>query len=427
MVTLSTPPSTIDGIKRLAKAIKRESGIAHHAALEEAARRAGFQNFLHATRAIIKGPHQSHTAYVTVYWNDPRSEAPSSGRYTVEVQLTRPLSKLLADGPKVGGTYLRDFRLEAPDHIERRTDASSSVSAMQYLDQASFVLLLLSSTGLVRVFRKENIEVMNGFERIPFADHMTGWEDPQSGDWLLLDEPYISPKPGFREEWLQENGLHQVVPQWPGVYNPGNAVPYLISPSKTLLSRIQTQVESIPDGSFPMGIPQAMEYGSRFISPARVASGKPRRSRAQPTSGVRNGALAYGGAPGVRSKWRPAQSMSLELHTAIGPILHKLCNSSSRTAGVTARVYDRLNQVRSRLEDWAFMEHPNGITADVDAKLYYGPPVDGYATPQDTLNAIETARDLLLKGYEECKPRALLLTKIESAAADLQKRVSGMR
>ncbi|WP_262273969.1 DUF5623 domain-containing protein [Pseudomonas aeruginosa] len=425
MVTFSTPPSTIDGIKRLAKAIKRESGLAHHAALEEAARKAGFQNFLHATRAITKSSDPSYTAYVTVYWNDLRSESASSGRYTVEVQLPRPLSEVLAEGLKVGGAYLRHFRLEAPDHIERRTDANSPVSAMQYLDQASSALLFINSTGLVRVVRKESIEVMNGLEGIPFADHMTGWEDPQSGDWLLLDEPYISPKPGFRKEWLQENGLHQVAPQWPGIYYPGNSVPYLISPSQALLSRVQAQVENIPDSSFPMGFPQAMEYDSRFISPARAASGKPRKSRPLPLSGVKNGALAYGGAPGVPSKWRPARSMSLELHTTIGPILHKLCNSSVRTAGVTARVYDRLNQVRSRLEDWAFMEHPSGITAEVDAKLYYGPPVDGYATPKDTLNAIETARDVLLKGYEECKPRALLLTKIESAAADLRKRVSG--
>lgn len=424
MVTLATPPSTIDGIKRLAKAIKRESFITHHAALEEAARKAGFQNFLHATRAIAKGSDQSYTAYVTVYWNDLRSEAPSSGRYTVEVQLTRPLSELLADGLKVGGAYLRNFRLEAPDHIEMRTDAASSLSAMQYLDQASFTLLFINSTGLVRVFRKENIEVINGLERIPFADHMTGWEDPQSGDWLLLDEPYISPKTGFRKEWLLENKLHQVAPLWPGVYYPGNAVPYLISPSQELLAKVQAQVEGIPDSSFPMGIPQAMAYDSCFISPARNALGKPRRSRTQPSSGVRNGALAYGGAPGVRSKWRPARSMPLELHTTIGPILHKLCNSSVRTAGITARVYDRLDQVRSRLENWAFMEHPGSISAEVESKLYYGPRVAGYTCPQDTLKAIETVRDVLLKGYGECKPRAQMLAKIEAAAADLQKKVS---
>ncbi|AQZ32755.1 hypothetical protein BHQ29_05335 [Pseudomonas sp. LPH1] len=424
MVTLATPPSTVDGIKRLAKAIKRESGITHHKALEEAARKAGFQNFLHAKRAIAKAAAQSYAAYVTVYWSDLRSKTPSSGRYTVEVRLKRPLSELLADGPKVGGTYLRNFRLEAPDHIEMRTDAGSPVSAMQYLDQASSTLLFMNSTGLVRVFRKGNIEAMNGLGRVPKADHMTEWEDPQSGDWLLLDEPYLSPVPGFRKEWLHEHGLYQVAPRWPGLYYPGMADPYLISPSQELVARVQTQVEGIPDSAYPMGMPQEMAYNSKFISPARLASGKPRKFRTMPSTGFRNGAVPYGGAAGVRSKWRPARGMSLEMHTTIGPILHKLCNSSRRAAGVTARVYEKLDQVRSRLEDWAFMEHPGGITAEVDAKLYYGPAVDGYATPQDSLKAIETVRALLLRGYEECKPRAQMLAKIESAAADLQKKVS---
>lgn len=424
MVTLATPPSTLDGIKRLAKAIKREFGITHHEALEEAARKAGFQNFLHAKRAIAKVSAQSHIAFVTVYWKDLGSEALSSGRYTTAVHLKRPLSELLADGPQVGGAYLRNFKLEALDHLEMRMDAGSQHSAMQYLNQASFTLLFISSTGLVRVSRKGNIEAINGLEKIPKADHMTGWEDPQTGDWLLLDEPYISPVQGFRHEWLQEHGLYQVAPIWPGLYYPGLAVPYLISLNRGLLAKVQAAVEGIPDSSYPKGTPQEMPYDSQFISPARTASGKPRISRIMPFTGVRNGAIAYGGAPGVSAKWRPARGMSLEMHTTIGPILHKLCNSSTRTAGVTARVYERLNRVRSRLEDWAYMEHPSGITAEVDSKLYYGPAVDGYTTPQDSLKALQIVRDLLLKGYGECKPRAEMLAKIESAAVDLQKKIS---
>ncbi|MEB4925573.1 DUF5623 domain-containing protein [Pseudomonas aeruginosa] len=424
MVTLATPPSTIDGIKRLAKAIKRELGITHYEALEVAAHKAGFQNFLHAKRAIAKTAHQSHTAYVTVYWRDLGSGVASAGRYTVEVRLKHPLPELLAGGPRVGGPYLRKFKLEAPDHLEMRTDAPSQISAMQYLDQASAALLFMSATGLVRVFRRENVEAMNGLEKVPKADHMTGWEDPKTGDWLLLDEPYISPIDGFRKDWLQAHGLYQVAPSWPGLYCPGLAVPYLISPSQDLLAKVQAQVEEIPDSFYPKGMPQEMPYDSKFISPARVASGKPWRSREMPVTGVRNGAIAYGGAPGVRSRWRPARSVPLEMHTTIGPILHKLCNSSSRAAGITSRIYEKLNQVRSRLEDWAYMEHPEGITAEVDAKLYYGPAVDGYSTPQDSLKAIETVRDLLLKGYGECKPRAQMLAKVESAVADLQKKVT---
>ncbi|MFK8402414.1 DUF5623 domain-containing protein [Pseudomonas sp. BGr12] len=423
MVTLATPPSTLDGIKRLAKAIKREFGITHHDALEEAARKAGFQNFLHAKRAIAKAPAQSYIAFVTVYWKDLGSEAPSSGRYTTEVHLKRPLSELLADGLKVGGAYLRNFKLEAPDHLEMRMDAGSQHSAMQYLDQASFTLLFISATGLVRVFRKRSIDAVNGLEKIPDSDHITGWEDPETGDWLLLDEPYISPVPGFRQEWLQAHGLYQVAPLWSGLYYPGLAVPYLISLNQGLLAKIQAQVEGIPDSSYTRGMLQEMPYGSKFVSPARIASGKPHRSRTMPFTGVRNGAIAYGGGPGVRSKWRPAWGMSLAMHATIGPILHKLCNSSPRTAGISAKVYERLNKVRSRLEDWAYMEHPSEISAEVGTKLYYGPAVEGYTTPQDSLKAIDTVRGLLLKGYRECKPRAQMLAKIESAAADLQKKI----
>ncbi len=38
------------------------------------------------------------------------------------------------------------------------------------------------------------------------------------------------------------------------------------------------------------------------------------------------------------------------------------------------------------------MEHPGGITAEIGAKLYYGPAVDGHTTPQDTLKALEVMR-----------------------------------
>lgn len=45
-------PSSMEGIKRLAKRIKREREISHSDALNEAAKIAGFQNFRHATNAF---------------------------------------------------------------------------------------------------------------------------------------------------------------------------------------------------------------------------------------------------------------------------------------------------------------------------------------------------------------------------------------
>ncbi len=45
-------PSSIDGIKRVAKHISRARAVKHHEALDEAARLAGFQNFKHAQRML---------------------------------------------------------------------------------------------------------------------------------------------------------------------------------------------------------------------------------------------------------------------------------------------------------------------------------------------------------------------------------------
>jgi len=55
----SVTPSTLDGIKRLAKHIKSEGGIAHAKALDRAARRAGYENFAHAKRQLDKANHSA--------------------------------------------------------------------------------------------------------------------------------------------------------------------------------------------------------------------------------------------------------------------------------------------------------------------------------------------------------------------------------
>lgn len=47
-------PETIAGIKRLAKKIKRSEGLAHSAALDRAAKQAGYQNYKHAFNTLEK-------------------------------------------------------------------------------------------------------------------------------------------------------------------------------------------------------------------------------------------------------------------------------------------------------------------------------------------------------------------------------------
>lgn len=47
--------TTIDGLKRAAKHLKKEQGIKHADALERVARDAGFQNYQHALRLLDGG------------------------------------------------------------------------------------------------------------------------------------------------------------------------------------------------------------------------------------------------------------------------------------------------------------------------------------------------------------------------------------
>lgn len=58
MPTRSGPPSSIDGIKRLAKELKAKQPQQHARALDEAARLAGYANFAHARRALSEGRFQ---------------------------------------------------------------------------------------------------------------------------------------------------------------------------------------------------------------------------------------------------------------------------------------------------------------------------------------------------------------------------------
>lgn len=47
-------PSTMEGLKRLANKLKKQDGVQHAAALDKAAKQAGFQNFSHANKMLRK-------------------------------------------------------------------------------------------------------------------------------------------------------------------------------------------------------------------------------------------------------------------------------------------------------------------------------------------------------------------------------------
>lgn len=114
-------PSTLDGIKRLAKKLKSEHHI-HARALDAAAQAAGFQNFRHASNVLRTAPkpgrpRPGHCLFLTAYWKE--REGSASGRETLTISLSAPWQELITPLQLQSHRALVRFHSEGPDHLAR--------------------------------------------------------------------------------------------------------------------------------------------------------------------------------------------------------------------------------------------------------------------------------------------------------------------
>lgn len=405
------PPSTADGIKRLATSIKRERGIRHHAALDLAAQRAGYQNFRHAQRQLPQVGASTYPIFLTAYWRT-RSRPIESGRETLRLELPKLLSELATRTELASYTPTGAFKLEASDHLEHRVNLESRDGARYALLAAARALQFIAATGLRPTTSRRQRAPLD-LETMPGRDHWSRWVEPSTGTLVGLDEPYHDPASLIEERrpWLAEQGLVMVAPAWEGMHFPGRTHPFLISKDEALGRRLQSQVEAL----VPMPEPawESHPYHERFVSPSRAAAGKAASKRTMPAypGTVRAGAVAYGGRPGVKGYWRPAVPMPMESHDRLSQLLQNL--SLSR---LPARVRDVVLHARSELENWVLAEHPD--IADARRDLYYG----GRATAMDDGlrgAALDTVIAVLEQGYADCAPRRQLVTKLKRARQHL--------
>jgi len=413
MTSQNTPPSTIGGIKRLATAIKREQRIPHHRALDLAAQRAGYhnirdaQNRLPALEAIATG--EGNAIFLTAYWRTS-SRPYSWGRETLRVVLPKSLAEIGKPTELRAERSISWFKLEAPDHLERRLDCQSVEDARERLLACARALRFMAATGLrPATTRKQRA----GFDRarIPGLDHQTIWTDPATGETVSLDEPYARPDEVIQERasLLANEGLVMVAPAWGGLWNPGYAHPFFVLRDAALARLLQTKVETMQ--ALSELVWESGNYGERFVSPARASTGRAPSRRPMPAfrGSIRAGAVAYGGQPGTGARWRPATPMPLAQHQALGEHFKTLSCSA-----LPARVRDVVIATRSTLEDWAFAEH--GDEAEND--LYYGGRSEALGDEGRGRAMTEIIR-LIRTGYQECAPKRQMLARLERAAAAL--------
>lgn len=428
-------PTTMVGIKRLAKDIKAERDISLHEAQDVAAQQAGFQNFRHA-RNVLGGEREAsaklaHRLFLTVYWTD--RDTRESGRETLAIALSCLWSDLISAAQLKNHRTLYAFRPVAPDHLERGLVVSSQSEARRLICSAARGLQFMEATKL-RPSKGHSRAFPGGtsMNAIPGHDHSSIWYDPASKGYVYIDEPYdnkVQRYAAARAAWAQEHGFDLVKTRWPGMYAPdlGSRM-YLNSnlakgvPLDTIVSALDRLPSPIVEADW------CGESGPRFpmfISPgtvAQVAQIKVNVTTQRKAGGSRN-TVGY-----VRTfvgpQRRPVKRMPLEAHACVGQLLKSVVAVTYHRPGA----HNRIDAVRSELDEWVQREYRSEAEMPQEqfVKLYYGessqrtvrgmPEVER-AKHCDSLGLV---RKVLAENYPDCAPLRGLLKKLDMAQKSLE-------
>lgn len=429
MANNSTTPSTVGGIKRLAKSIKRERGISHHAALNQASIDAGYQNYAHASDVLssTSGPRQTplYEAYLSAYFAGKQGY----GRETMTIHLSRPLDQVVARHELSRARNLTGFKLEALDHLELAGDTLTVEDARKQILSAARTLQFMAATGLRPATTAKSRRPMRALDRLPGRDHPSLWVSVSADAWVYLDEPYEASLrndvAAARLKWCRDRGYSIAMPHWPGLYFPGMSTPWLITQDQAKALQLENVLSAIPaDAANPDWTGESAGYYTHFKSPARLSSGKPRKTRPMPhpRGHEQAGAIAYGGQRGAElSSWRPAERMPLDLHLQVGPLLHGLNNSPIN--GTYRKVISRL---RSTLDDWLQMEYPSEeeMSSEQFRQAYYGEHREPILEQAKQVAALVHVQKLIKRGYNDCAPRKQMLKDFARVEAAISTKIA---
>lgn len=429
-------PSTLDGIKRLAKSLKTERGIQHVRALDDAAQAAGFQNFRHASNVLRnppkpERPRSGHRVFLTAYWKD--REGGASGRETLTIWLLAPWGDLITPLQFQNHRALASFRTEGPDHLARAHLLRTQSEARRAVCAAARALHFMDATKL-RPSKSHSRAFPGGrsSNAIPGRDHYSIWYDRETKRYLFVDEPYekaVESKVHEREAWAKQHGFAIVKPGWTGMYAPdvGSRL-YLVAdqakgiplqPVATALDELPTPiVESTWDGESAPMTPFFVSPG--MIAKASAEKDKPNALRT-PSSSQRN-SVGYV-QTFVGPQRRPKGRMSIGTHAEVGQLLKSVLAATYHRKGV----YNRVNAIRSELDEWTQREYNHAeLPNEQFFELYYH---ESGSTFSRSLTDAERERHdeslahvkkLLGEHYPDCPPLRSLLKKVDAAAKSLQ-------
>lgn len=410
-------PSNLDGIRRQAKRICRANKkLTHVAALDLVAKQAGYECYQHARKALQSG-HKAplqFSIYLSAYWRDASTKPRSNGLEVLEFTLPRALLSFLSKRQCDHAQGLEGFYVECSDHLEMRSNADSQARAKELLSRAALALQFMEATGLQPAVTKPQIAAADAAAQLPLTDHVSKWIYPETGGWLMLDEPYDHvTRPAARERretWVNANGFAWAQPSWQGLYRPRRTVPHFVTSDADLLALVVRAVEKLP-GQLESWTFRSEAFNTQYVSPAREQSGKKRKHRPGTIPGYSKNAIEYYWEEGWASRWRPNQRMALKDHKEMGWTLKRLYASSTP---ITA--HSKLMQLQSELENWMFAEYRGDDNPDVDVDVYYGGNnIPRYQTCNEMLAALDHVHAIMVGTYRDSKPLRDQLKKLDAA------------
>lgn len=428
-------PSTIDGIKRLAKLIKVERGVRHAQALEAAARAAGYQNFRHASKSLSGGlatqvRRPRHHVYLTAYWKD--KETGNSGRETLSLELPIPWGDLIAPSQLENHRALVHFRAEGADHLAREHLERTQSEARRAVCAAARALQFMGATRL-RPSKSRSRAFPGGrsSNAIPGLDHYSVWYDRDTKRYLFVDEPYekaAESKSAEREAWSAKHGFKVIKSTWKGMYAPdvGSRL-YLIADTAkgVALEPVAAALDQLPppivEGAWNGDSAPMLPF---FVSPGAIAKKAAAKDKlpASRKSGGPHTSVDYV-QTFVGPQRRPKGRMPIEVHAEVGRLLKSVLTATFERKGV----YNRINAVRSELDEWIQREYTHAeLPSEQFFELYYHESGSTFeralpaAERESHAASLNQAKQMLSAHYPDCPPLRSLLRKIDAAQESLQ-------
>lgn len=430
MLNRNIQPTSIVGIKRLAKAIKAELFIPHAQALNEAARRAGYESFRHADNKLSESgaslaASPRHRLYITGFWKD--RDSGTSGRETTWVDLSVAWTELVTRRQMLAQRSLVRLSPEAEDHLSYQYTFSSQSQARRAACAAVRTFLFMDATKL-RPSAAHSRMYPGGDSRnaIPGQDHSSCWYDPVSKGYVLADEPYepaIKCEEVKRAAWAEKHLYDVIKPNWPGMYNPGGSNGsrlYLITSRKkgTSVNKLATALDRLPPPMLEQDwVGKSANGMERFKSPAELR----KTNTPLPQEKVTRQPQHPNQARALQAL-RPGR-MSVESHEEIGRRLKSVMADTLNRDGV----YKRLETVRSTLDDWIQQEYDEAaLPSERFFEVYYGAaPKYNFTrslTPEQIaqhVGTLEFVKMEIARHYTQTKAKSIM-GKIDSSIKSLQ-------